>query len=176
MKKLLICSLVAIAAIANTQAQTPNSTIPSNVPRGNQLPLPKIKPLKQVPDLAIVMQDVISASYVTESRLTNIKVSIKITNTGTATSPASIVTFDVYTHDMEGRLDPDRKFWQQFGESFSIPALTPGSSVTKFATFSDLHLVKGVSYRSKMRVNPFGAFEEVSNTNNHSAEFNITVN
>jgi hypothetical protein len=163
MKKLLICSLAAITAIANTQAQTPNPTIPSNVPRGNQLPLPKIKPLKQVPDLAIVMQDVISASYVTESRLTNIKVSIKITNTGTATSPASIVTFDVYTHDMEGRLDPDRKFWQQFGESFSIP-------------FSDLHLVKGVSYRSKMRVNPFGAFEEVSNTNNHSAEFNITVN
>jgi CARDB len=176
MKKLLMSSLIVAGTVATAIAQTPNPSIPKNVTRGNQLPTPKIKQLKQVPDLSIVLQDVISASYSTESRITSIKVSIKITNTGTATSPASIVAFDVYTHDLEGRLDPDRKFWQQFGESFSIPALSPGSSITRFATFQGLHLVKGVSYRSHLSVNPYGAFEEVSNLNNQSAEFSITVN
>jgi CARDB len=176
MKKIIVYSLLLAITICSAKAQTPNPTIPSTPHNPNQKPIPQVKIIKKLPDLAIGMLDIISATYYPDTRRTSIKVSVKITNAGTATSPASIVAFEVYTHDMEGRLDPDRKFWQKFGEPFSIPALTPGSTITRFATYHGLHLVKDVTYRSHLQINPYGAIEELSNANNQTAEFNITIN
>jgi hypothetical protein len=176
MKKLFTCGLLVTAAVSFTQAQIPNPRIPSTPHNPNQKPIPEVKIIKKAPDLAVGLLDIISATYNPDTRRTSIKVSVKITNTGTATSPASIVAFEVYTHDMEGRLDPDRKFWQKFGEPFSIPALAPGSTITRFATYHGLHLVKDVTYRSHLQINPYGAFEELSNANNQTDEFNLTVN
>jgi hypothetical protein len=169
--RFIITAFLLLLFLSSSVAQTPK--IPGNTPGGNQLPLPKIKPLKKVPDLGIQMLEVISAVYNEDTRTTIIKVMLRVSNNGTMPSAESIVTFDVHTHAFEG--NPDRIYWQQFGESFTIQSIPANSSVRKIATFTAPHLSKGVSYRCQLRVNPFGAFEELSVNNNQTAEFEITI-
>lgn len=173
MKKVLALNLFFITAFVCAQAQTPNPDIPANMPRGNQLPLPKIKTIKKLPDLSIEVLDVISATKNADTRMTAIKISLKVTNTGTASSAASKVAFDIYAHSFEGHAD--RIYWQRFGELFDIPALTPGSSVTKFAVFSQAELAPDVTYNCQLRINPFESLPELSFRNNSSGEFSVTV-
>lgn len=171
--RFLLPVFLLLSFLATSVAQTPNPTIPGNTPRGNQLPLPKIKPLKKLPDLGVQMLEVTSAVYNEDTRTTTIKVMLRVSNNGTAPSPESIVTFDVHTHAFEG--NPDRIYWQQFGEAFTIQPIPANSSVRKIATFTAPHLSKGVSYRSQLRVNPFRAFEELSEHNNQTVEFDVTI-
>jgi hypothetical protein len=172
MKKIIFLFMLFASAIAT--AQTIEPRLPNQLPGTTDKPLPKIKQLKKLPDLSAALVDFISASYNEESRSTSIKVSIKIVNNGTATSVAGKVAFDIYTVDFETR-NPDRVHWQKFGELFDIPALAPGQTITRIATFEGEYLTAGTTYRSKIWVNPYRDFEELSVTNNQSAEFSITV-
>jgi hypothetical protein len=172
MKKIIF--LFILFASTTVTAQTTEPRLTNTLPRTTDKPVPQIKQLKKLPDLSAALVDFISASYNESSSTTNIKVSIKIVNSGTATSVAGKVAFDIYTVDFESR-NPDRVHWQKFGELFDIPALAPGQTITRIATFEGEYLTAGTTYRSKLWVNPYRNFEELSVTNNQSAEFSITV-
>jgi hypothetical protein len=168
MKKLILLMTVCVTATAFSQ--TPNPRIPSTPHNPNQKPIPEIKPVIKLPDLSVAFIDVISASYYAEKASGSTKLSIKISNTGAATSPATEVVLKIYTDAFDGS---DHVLWQAVGEPFAIPALTPGQTITRFAIFDSEHFRKK-TYRSKLEINVGGVITETSLTNNRSAEFNLT--
>lgn len=168
MKQKIILTVFVIASSLAATAQN----IPNLTPRPIQKPVPAIKSLKKLPDLQVTKLDIISAAVDEASGLTNIKISLKVTNSGTAAAAPSQVMLSVYTHSFEGY---DHILWQTAADPFDIPALPAGASVTKFAIFTGNHLRAGNTYRSKIKINVGGVIEELTEANNETGEFSLTI-
>lgn len=166
MKKIIIpaaCCLFAAAAAAQN--------IPNTAPRPIIKPAPQVKLLKKLPDVTVEMQQVVSAAYDAVQGESTVKLLIKVTNKGTATSAATQVTLKVYTHSFEGT---DHILWQPVGTPVDIDALTPGQHITRSSVFTFTGLKAG-TWPAKLEINVGGVMEELSLANNRSAEFSLTI-